>query len=267
MQPLYPDTYIFYFKNPVPINNIVDLAPYSSNSSSQAPLEISWGENSCCSGGTENLVLTKYILPSGPLTNTVLGTISGVTALAGLECAGDFCETPENPCPTTTTTTAPVSTTTTTDPCISTTTSTTTIGPPTTTTTTYVPTTTTTTLLVPCDCECPPNPPSQCPCIFSGTNIYVFYDGSPSFAVSASQIANNVVLPWWQQFIQTLPGYVGCLYQGIVPLPLQQAESWLRFSRYPWEGTNAFTPTPIGMAVPVGVCGNWNRHANSSGYK
>ena len=258
---LHLESYAFWFKNPVPSNNVIDLSDYGPGSSHFNDMVISWGENSCCSGGTENLVLTKYPLPSGPLTNTILGTISGVTALAGLECAGDFCETPENPCPTTTTTTIPVSTTTTTDPCApSTTTTTTTEGPPTTTTTTYYSsTTTTTTLLVPCDCECPPNPPSQCPCIFSGTNIYVFYDGSPSFSVNANQIANNVVLPWFNQFIAPLAGYVGCLYQATTPFPTQAtAESWLRFSRYPWEGTNAFTPTAIagggcasGLDMPI----------------
>ena len=249
----YP--YRFWFKNPTPVGNVKTLVPYAQ---SNDVIEIQWGENVCCSGQTDNLVLTKYTLPSGPITNTILGSISGVTALAGLECAGSFCETPDNPCPTTTTTTVPVSTTTTTDPCApSTTTSTTTLGPPTTTTTTPAPsTTTTTTLLVPCECECPPTPPSECPCIFSGTNFYVFYDGSASFAVSANQIANNVVLPWWQQFINTLPGYTGCLYQATVPPPQQQSESWLRYSRYPWEGTNAFTPNPIGVTVPPGVCGS-----------
>ena len=253
----YP--YRLWFKNPNPSGNVVLL---TTPASSLDVFEIEWGETVCCSGATDNLVLTKYTLPSGPITNTILGTISGVTSLAGLECAGNICETPDNPCPTTTTTTVPVSTTTTTDPCATTTTTenpqvttTTTIGPPTTTTTTFIPTTTTTTLLVGCECECPPTPEPQCPCIFSGTNFYVFYDGSASFAVSANQIANNVVLPWWQQFIQTLPGYVGCLYQATIPPPQQQSESWLRFSEYPWEGTNSFTPTPIGVAVPLGVCG------------
>jgi len=256
--PLMEHTYCFFFKNPIPAGSPIDLSDYAPGSSHGNDIEISWGENTCCSGATDNLVLTKYTLPSGPITNTILGSISGVTALAGLECAGSFCETPDNPCPTTTTTTVPVSTTTTTDPCApSTTTSTTTLGPPTTTTTTPAPpTTTTTTLLVSCECECPPTPPSECPCIFSGTNFYVFYDGSGSFAVSVAQLANNVVLPWWQQFIQTLPGYTGCLYQATVPPPQQQSESWLRYSRYPWEGTNAFIPTPVGISVPQGVCGS-----------